>query len=115
MQISKPISTCFILSVLVFVSYTERLAAQKDGSTAKTGALAPTEERSGQHPAAPHPARNMYGEIGKIIVVSGKRDEVIANILDGVSNMPGCLSYIVAILVQLLTRLSVHGTDSASE
>jgi len=87
MQTLKAISTCVLLSVLIFVSYTERLGAQKDG---------PTEERSGQQPAAPPPAREMYGEIGKIIAVSGKRDEVIVNILAGVSNMPGCLSYIVA-------------------
>jgi quinol monooxygenase YgiN len=36
------------------------------------------------------------GEIGKLIVVPGKRDELIANILEGISNMPGCLSYIGA-------------------
>jgi len=42
------------------------------------------------------PKGEMYGEIGKIIAVSGKRDEVITNILDAVSNMPGCLSYIIA-------------------
>ena len=96
MQTSKPISTCVLLSALVFVSYTERLVAQKDGSKAKTEAPAPTEERRGQHSAAPQPEGEMYGEIGKIIAVSGKRDEVIGNILAGVSNMPGCLSYIVA-------------------
>jgi quinol monooxygenase YgiN len=38
----------------------------------------------------------MYGQIGKLIAAPGKRDEVIANILGAVSNMPGCLSYIVA-------------------
>jgi quinol monooxygenase YgiN len=46
--------------------------------------------------AAPQPEKEMYGEIGKIIAVAGKRDELIANILDGVRNMPGCLSYVVA-------------------
>jgi quinol monooxygenase YgiN len=45
---------------------------------------------------AARPKREMYGEIGKIIAVSGKRDEVIENILNAISNMPGCLSYIVA-------------------
>ena len=35
------------------------------------------------------PNAEMYGEIGKIIAVSGKRDELIANILDGINNMPG--------------------------
>jgi quinol monooxygenase YgiN len=38
----------------------------------------------------------MYGLIGKMTVVPGKRDELIAILLDGVANMPGCLSYIVA-------------------
>lgn len=45
---------------------------------------------------AARPKRDMYGEIGKIIAVSGKRDEVIENILNAIGNMPGCLSYIVA-------------------
>ena len=38
----------------------------------------------------------MYGLIGKMIAVPGKRDALIAILLDGVANMPGCLSYIVA-------------------
>ncbi|HSR70599.1 MAG TPA: putative quinol monooxygenase [Acidobacteriota bacterium] len=38
----------------------------------------------------------MYGLIGKINTVSGKRDELIAILLEGVSGMPGCLSYVVA-------------------
>ena len=39
---------------------------------------------------------NMYGLIGKMSAVPGKRDELIAILLDGVNGMPGCLSYIVA-------------------
>lgn len=38
----------------------------------------------------------MYGLIGKMMAVEGKRDELIKILLDGVSGMPGCLSYIVA-------------------
>lgn len=38
----------------------------------------------------------MYGLIGKMKVVSGQRDALIAILLNGVSGMPGCLSYIVA-------------------
>ena len=38
----------------------------------------------------------MYGLIGKMIAVDGRRDELIAVLLDGVAGMPGCLSYIVA-------------------
>ena len=38
----------------------------------------------------------MYGLIGKMTAVDGKRDELIAILLAGVGGMPGCLSYIVA-------------------
>lgn len=38
----------------------------------------------------------MYGLIGKMTVTPGKRDELIAILLDSVGEMPGCLSYIVA-------------------
>lgn len=38
----------------------------------------------------------MYGLIGKMLVVTGHRDELIKILLDGVSGMPGCRSYVVA-------------------
>ena len=38
----------------------------------------------------------MYGLIGSAMAVEGKRDELIKILLDGVNDMPGCLSYIVA-------------------
>jgi quinol monooxygenase YgiN len=38
----------------------------------------------------------MYGLIGKMTAVDGKRDELVAILLDGVAGMPGCLSYVVA-------------------
>ncbi len=38
----------------------------------------------------------MFGLIGKMIAVEGKREELIRILMDGVSGMPGCLSYIVA-------------------
>ena len=38
----------------------------------------------------------MHGLIGKIIAVEGKRDALIAILLEGTQEMPGCLSYIVA-------------------
>jgi len=38
----------------------------------------------------------MHGLIGKILASPGKRDELIKILLDGVSGMQGCLSYIVA-------------------
>ena len=38
----------------------------------------------------------MYGLIGKMSAVAGQRDALIAILLDGVSGMPGCLSYVVA-------------------
>jgi antibiotic biosynthesis monooxygenase len=40
--------------------------------------------------------RTMFGLIGKMITVPGKRDELMAILLSGVDNMPGCLSYVVA-------------------
>jgi quinol monooxygenase YgiN len=39
---------------------------------------------------------DMYGMIGKITTVPGKRDEFIAILLGGIGEMPGCLSYVVA-------------------
>ena len=38
----------------------------------------------------------MYGLIGKITATPGARDELMGILLDGVSGMPGCLSYVVA-------------------
>jgi quinol monooxygenase YgiN len=38
----------------------------------------------------------MYGLIGKFTAVDGKRDELVQILIDGTSQMPGCLSYIVA-------------------
>ena len=41
----------------------------------------------------------MYGLIGKMVAVPGKRDELIAILLESVASgpgMPGCLSYVIA-------------------
>lgn len=38
----------------------------------------------------------MYGLIGKMTAAPGQRDLLIAILLEGVSGMPGCLSYVVA-------------------
>ena len=38
----------------------------------------------------------MYGLIGKFIAADGKRDELIGYLLEGLRDMPGCLSYVVA-------------------
>jgi len=38
----------------------------------------------------------MYGLIGKMMTVDGKRDELTQLLLEAVIRMPGCLSYIVA-------------------
>ncbi|MGD9630092.1 MAG: putative quinol monooxygenase [Pyrinomonadaceae bacterium] len=38
----------------------------------------------------------MYGLIGSMTAAAGKRDELIKILLEGVDNMPGCLSYVVA-------------------
>ncbi len=38
----------------------------------------------------------MYGLIGNMKAVVGKRDELAALLLDGTRDMPGCLSYVIA-------------------
>lgn len=38
----------------------------------------------------------MYGLIGKVLVVPGERDALISILIEGLSNLPGCLIYIVA-------------------
>ncbi len=41
-------------------------------------------------------AGKMYGLIGKMVAVDGKREELIKILADGTANMPGCISYVVA-------------------
>jgi quinol monooxygenase YgiN len=41
-------------------------------------------------------AAEMYGLIGSVTAVPGRRDDLIAILVDAVSDMPGCLSYVVA-------------------
>lgn len=38
----------------------------------------------------------MYGLIGKIIAAPGKRDELISILLEGTTDLPSCLSYVVS-------------------
>ncbi len=38
----------------------------------------------------------MYGLIGRFVATEGKCEELISILLEGTSNMPGCLSYVVA-------------------
>ena len=38
----------------------------------------------------------MYGLIGKMRAVAGQRDALITILINGVSGMPGCASYVVA-------------------
>ena len=38
----------------------------------------------------------MYGIIGKMVANEGKRDQLIAILLEGTKQMPGCLSYIIS-------------------
>jgi Uncharacterized conserved protein len=40
--------------------------------------------------------KKMYGLIGKITAVAGRREALAAILLEGTRAMPGCLSYIVA-------------------
>ena len=47
-------------------------------------------------PAARSQEASMYGLIGKMTATPGNRDELAAALLEGLNDMPGCLSYIVA-------------------
>ena len=38
----------------------------------------------------------MYGLIGRVLAVPGKRDELAAILVPGEGGMPGCLGYVVA-------------------
>jgi quinol monooxygenase YgiN len=38
----------------------------------------------------------MYGLIGRMLAVSGKREELLAIMLSGSDAMPGCRSYVIA-------------------
>ncbi|MCC2978987.1 putative quinol monooxygenase [Sphingomonas sp. IC4-52] len=38
----------------------------------------------------------MYGLIGKMRAQRGKRDALIAILMEGIAGMPGCLSYVIA-------------------
>ena len=38
----------------------------------------------------------MYGLIGKMLAAPGKREELLAIMLEGNAAMPGCLSYVIA-------------------
>lgn len=38
----------------------------------------------------------MYGIIGKLVAAPGQRDALLEILLEGTSEMPGCLSYVVA-------------------
>jgi quinol monooxygenase YgiN len=38
----------------------------------------------------------VYGRIGKISAVSGRRDALAVVLLQGSQSMPGCLSYVIA-------------------
>ena len=39
----------------------------------------------------------MYGLIGKIVAVEGRREELAEILLEGAGGMPGCMSYVVAL------------------
>ena len=38
----------------------------------------------------------MYGLIGKIIAIHGQSEALISILINGISGMPGCISYVVA-------------------
>jgi quinol monooxygenase YgiN len=46
--------------------------------------------------ATPAEEQQMYGLIGSMSATAGRRDDLISILTEAVSNMPGCLSYVVA-------------------
>jgi quinol monooxygenase YgiN len=38
----------------------------------------------------------MHGLIGKMIAIEGQREPLLAILLEGINEMPGCLAYVVA-------------------
>lgn len=38
----------------------------------------------------------MYGLIGQMLATSGNREKLIAILVDGTKDMPGCVSYVIA-------------------
>ncbi|HZX77366.1 putative quinol monooxygenase [Lysobacter sp.] len=46
--------------------------------------------------ATPTGNTSMYGLIGKMLATPGQRDALISILLEGIHDMPGCLSYVVA-------------------
>ena len=38
----------------------------------------------------------MYGLIGKMLATPGNREKLLDTMLDGMTEMPGCLSYVIA-------------------
>jgi quinol monooxygenase YgiN len=45
---------------------------------------------------SPQKGKAMYGLIGKMTSIPGQRDALVAALLEGLKDMPGCLSYVVA-------------------
>ncbi len=45
-------------------------------------------------PSAPSPR---YGLIGQMLAAPGKRDELVGYLKEAIGDMPGCLSYVVAL------------------
>ena len=63
------------------------------GTVAAAAALSTTT------PSSAAPSANgtrRYGLIGKMSVKPGQRDAVLALLLDGITDIPGCLSYVLA-------------------
>lgn len=47
--------------------------------------------------AAPPPAKPRYGLIGQMLAAPGKRDQLVGYLTEAIGDMPGCLSYVVAL------------------
>ena len=63
---------------------------------AMAGAAAPTAAAGTEQTPTGSASTPKYGLIGKMTAQPGQRDALIAVLLEGMGDMPGCLSYVVA-------------------
>jgi quinol monooxygenase YgiN len=65
-------------------------------SLESTSSVAAVDDRDTLGAMPTHQGAGMHGLIGKMTAKPGQRDALAAILLEGLQNMPGCLSYIVA-------------------
>lgn len=70
--------------------------ARREFLVATTLAFAGPRTLAGRHRTTNGGQSDMYGLIGKMTAVPGRRDALVEILLEGTIGMPGCLSYVIA-------------------